>query len=97
MKQTLLTLTLALSSFVAMGQTKIDSAIAHDPKWQGIKPTYGLTIQSPTWKPLKFVFFNAPDEIMSISAPDSNKMITVKFNRKLVKFINDSTFVFKQP
>ena len=49
-----------------------------------------------TWKPIKFIFFGVPDEVMSISAPDSNKVITVRFNKHLVHFINDSTFTYKQ-
>jgi hypothetical protein len=103
-------LLLVLSSFVAMGQTKIDSAIAHDPKWQGIQSTANshepfegingtsnLFLGTPTH--VHYYFFEAvkTETIMSVSAPDSNKMITVKLNPKLVKFINDSTFVFKQP
>lgn len=43
-----------------------------------------------------YVFMGVPQEVMSISAPDSTKTVTVKFNRKLVHFINDSTFIFKQ-
>lgn len=45
--------------------------------------------------PSKFVFWNMPDEMLSISAPDSAGYYLVKFAKSKVKFINDSTFTFK--
>jgi hypothetical protein len=65
------------------------------PGW--ISSEHTFPANTVTLQPSKFIWFNTPDEIMSISEPDSNKTITVKFNRKLVHFINDSTFTFKQP
>lgn len=48
-----------------------------------------------TLKPNKFVFGNIPDEMLSISAPDSAGYYLIKFAKSKVKFINDSTFTFK--
>lgn len=59
---------------------------------------YATLLLTPMkWEPAHYIFFNTPQEIMRISAPDSNRIITVRFNKHLVHFINDSTFTFKQP
>lgn len=99
-KLTLITLLTALC-FTASAQSKKQS-VFNSSNWimtdtistSGAgRPLYFAT---PTWKPMGFVFTGINKEVLNISAPDSTKTITVRFSKSQVKFINDSTFTFKQ-
>lgn len=46
--------------------------------------------------PIGFSWYGISGEQLSISSPDSNKIVTVKFSKSKVHFINDSTFTIKQ-
>jgi len=103
------TLLLLLACLTAGAQTKQDTTTLHVGRFP-MTPNFtsgrvvstadtsliDFSVHPLSWQPAKFIWFNTPDEILSISAP-KNDTITVKFNRKYVKFINDSTFIFKQP
>lgn len=101
MKKLTLTTILLLSAIWSFGQQKQlqpnkKGIIVHDK----IDTSYYILNSSTnTWHLItnRYIFFNTPEEIMSISAPDSAGYITVKFSPKLVHFIDDSTFKFKKP
>lgn len=90
----LLTIFLLLAVTVAFGQKKRDTTKA---SWTFDTCTLSkYQIRAvPFLKPYKFVFMNMPDELLSISAPDSAGNYLIKFAKSKVKFINDSTFTFK--
>lgn len=103
--KTLLIILLCVVAMQGMAQTTSDpnnsllglspaNEHAHTLLWDTTTHSRYAVIPS-TLKPVRYVFFNTPSEIMSISAPDSTRTITVKFSRKQVTFINDSTFTFK--
>lgn len=87
----LVCLILSLSCLCASWQTKSDTSKCLSTLT--LTPTrYGF---SSSLKPLSFVFFNTPQTVLSISAPDSLGYITIKYSPKLMIRINDTTFKFK--
>lgn len=49
-----------------------------------------------SWVTNRYILMNANKTYITISTPDSTKTTTVTFLKSEVKFINDSTFIFKQ-
>lgn len=95
MKKITFIIALTLVALVSRGQSKITEKKKVDtPSISAFSPTAHTL--SPQWKPLQFVYQVRSNAIMTISMPDSTKTVTVKISRKLVHFINDSTFTFKQ-
>jgi len=90
--KTLLTIILLLSVTVAFGQKKDTSKYYTCDTCNHYLSKY---MSLGTLKPGKFIFMNIPDVVLSISTPDSLGYYKVVFNRSKVKFINDTTFIFK--